>query len=199
VTLGGPYAVDRLEALLLDCQGRTYVLARGAASGKEAMVVAALNASGSLDPAFGAGGYALLDGDGSGGAFSPRVAAMQADGKLLVAGVNGAGSTGCLLRVKADGTLDPAFGTTGRRTFPVYAGMYGGLGLAGLAQRPDGRILLAGNASGPKAWVKQFLATGADDPSFGVGGEVTYSACRTISPLAWSCARMGKPCSQAPC
>lgn len=89
-------------------------------SGKTAddLVIRRLNADGSTDTDWGAGGTALLDGSNwsvSSSVGIGVVMAMQADGKLLLGDSrpSSAGGGALLARLTADGALDETFGTDG--------------------------------------------------------------------------------------
>ncbi|MCC6839179.1 MAG: hypothetical protein IT230_03390, partial [Flavobacteriales bacterium] len=68
---------------------------------------------GSLDPGFGAGGSVITDVAQDGDVA--RAVAVQADGKVVVAGYSwvGAGHDFVLVRFHADGALDSGFGSNG--------------------------------------------------------------------------------------
>jgi uncharacterized delta-60 repeat protein len=92
--------------------------------------VARLNKDGSLDTSF------LATGSGAGG--SVGCVAVQADGKILIAGAFGTyngTSRGGLARLNADGSLDTSFLATG-------AGVNGYVN--SLAVQTDGKVLIAG-------------------------------------------------------
>ena len=67
---------------------------------------------GSLDPSFGSGGIVLAD---IGNYADPRSLALQADGKIVAAGLsyNGANNDVTVARYNQDGTLDVTFGNSG--------------------------------------------------------------------------------------
>jgi uncharacterized delta-60 repeat protein len=110
-------------------QGATDILAQ-----QNGMVVAAgyyhdevalarYRGDGSLDPAFGNGGTVT---DAAINAFDSS-AALQADGEIVVAGELGTGpadATFAIVRYRANGTRDPAFGADGVTTtgFPMAGG-----------------------------------------------------------------------------
>jgi len=99
--------------------------------------LARYNADGSLDSSFGVGGKVTTDFGGSGQALA---LAIQADGKLVVAG--GAGGDFALARYNPDGSLDSSFGVGGKITTD-----FGGFGQAfALAIQADGKLVLAGGA-----------------------------------------------------
>ena len=128
--------------------------------------------SGVLDPTFGNAGIVLTE-------ISPNnnygeAVAVQADGKIVVAGYAGAPSTYkmAVARYNTDGSLDTSFGTNGTLNFPVgTAKSY----VTGIAIQADGKIVLGGytwdNISGDFALVR-LNADGSFDNSFGNNGIV---------------------------
>jgi uncharacterized delta-60 repeat protein len=95
--------------------------------------------------------------------FNPSVLALQPDGKILVGGYgrDASGRFTGLLRLNADGRLDPSFEFAGTATdlpVPVRA----------LALQPDGRILVSGTCPGmgPSGNRTNFLARLNADGSF---------------------------------
>ena len=126
--------------------------------------------NGALDPAFGHGGRQPL-------AISEiQALASQPDGQLLVAGWRQEGrSAGALIfRVRADGSPDPGFGTSGSVERLPALGYFSS---SALALYPDGRILVAGESTdgcfpppcGPvpaPAWtLDRYLRDGTADPT----------------------------------
>ncbi|MBF9239894.1 T9SS type A sorting domain-containing protein [Hymenobacter sp. BT683] len=129
--------------------------------------VARLNADGTLDPTFNAGGSG----------FDSFVTQMllQPDGKILVAGgfgsYNGDNAVpNFVARLNTDGSLDASFN-------PGWSGQSGtGNSTTAIALQPDGRILIAGNFAGytdpllnrvgPSKDVLRLNANGSVDGSF---------------------------------
>ncbi len=112
--------------------------------------IARLNANGSLDTGFNAGGKNTvsfnLGGITNAGA---RAAALQADGKIVVAGFaqRTANDTDfALTRLLANGFLDTSFGGTGKVNFSFNLGSVNDDEATGLAIQPDGKIIVAGFA-----------------------------------------------------
>jgi uncharacterized delta-60 repeat protein len=106
---------------------------------------------------------------------SIRTAAIQADGKVLLAGIaNRYSGAPCLLRLNADGSLDPTFSAALTLTSADY--------VQTLAVQPDGRILVAGHFAQPATGLVRLLPSGAHDPSFqpqvAAGGIVEEVLCR---------------------
>jgi uncharacterized delta-60 repeat protein len=106
---------------------------------------------GSVDASFGSNGKQTVN------LPAPVRVAVQPDGKIVVAALNGT-----LVRYLADGSSDEAFGTHGTAAAA-------GLGGDALALRPDGRIVVAGLHAGVTE-VAQFLPDGRLDPQFGKDG-----------------------------
>jgi uncharacterized delta-60 repeat protein/uncharacterized repeat protein (TIGR01451 family) len=143
--------------------GRTIVAGTGVAAGERRLVVLALTAAGTADPAFGAGGAVTLD-VGAGGTTVATLA-RRPDGKLLVAGTTGA-EGGFVARLHPDGTPDRTFSGDGIARVGL-----GGAVLEGLAVQLDGKLVVAGSAGGDSL-VARFRADGARDPGFGSEGVV---------------------------
>jgi len=129
-------AIGRATAVVVAPNGKILL---GGFSGPEGgnIQVARLKPNGALDTTFATAGIATID---FGGDDFGEAMARQADGRILVAGRSTAAGA-VVARLRATGALDPDFGTGGRVTLPG-----GGSARAVLVQ-PDGKIVLAGNAS----------------------------------------------------
>ena len=94
--------------------------------------------------------------------------AIQADGKIVVAGGAGYG----VARFNSDGTLDASFGGDGK----VMTDFTSGSDYApGVAIQADGKIVVVGTAGSwpdTKFALARFNSDGTLDASFGVGGKV---------------------------
>jgi uncharacterized delta-60 repeat protein len=143
--------------------------------------LARYNTDGSLDTTFGGGGIVITP--LTPGTDTANGVALQADGKLLVAGV-GAGPDFALVRYNVDGSLDTTFGGgDGIVTTTIAAGFARDEALRATVQS-DGKIVVVGfaqNASGfPPPPSPQFAdivvarydADGSLDATFGTGGIV---------------------------
>jgi uncharacterized delta-60 repeat protein len=124
--------------------------------------------SGALDPSFGLGGRADLD-LGSDDVASGIV--LQSDGRILIGGTSNNDFE--TIRLLTDAQLDGSFGGGGKSDAP-FGSSSSDIGSA-IAQRPDGRIVLAGssNAFDPNydfAVVQLLNPAGTFDPAFGGGG-----------------------------
>src|SRR5262249_42523147 len=111
--------------------------------------------------------------------------AVQADGKILLAGTtsfgNVANTASALVRLQPDGSLDPTFGGTGDGGVAgVVRGLFGNSyeGAWALSLLPGGKALVLLDALGAAgSWVSRVDATGAVDMSFGGGtGKATFTA-----------------------
>jgi uncharacterized delta-60 repeat protein len=132
--------------------------------------IARLLADGTLDAAFDGDGRLRLD-------LSPTWdeaidLAVQSDGRIVVAAAASAGGnfTYTLLRLLADGSLDPTFGNGGRVDTDI--GARGDTPQA-LALQADGRIVVAGSASSATVndfGLVRYLSDGTLDAGFGTGG-----------------------------
>lgn len=128
---------------------------------------------GSLDAGFGSGGTVITDVAQAGDVA--RAVAVQADGKVVVAGYSfmGTGYDLAVVRFHADGTLDSGFGSNG----VVTTDFEGGDDQAhALAIQPDGKLVVAGTASNGTASLfaaVRYNPDGTTDGSFGIGGMVT--------------------------
>lgn len=106
--------------------------------------LARFHADGRPDAGFGAGGT-VNTAIGVGHGYA-RALALQADGKIIVAGqvwTSNVNSDFAIVRYHADGTLDTAFGNGGVWVVDFFAGTDG---VSDLVVQPDGRIVAAGLA-----------------------------------------------------
>ncbi len=137
------------------------------------VAVARYQTNGSLDSTFNSVGFDILDlGSNDDIAYS---VAIQADGKIVVAGSAGNGSNTdfLLLRFNTNGTLDNSFDTDGivTTTFDIsYETAYD------VAIQSDGKIVAAGSAFIDTVYnfaVARYKTDGSLDPVFGSGGKAT--------------------------
>lgn len=125
--------------------------------------------NGSIDTSFGDGGFATT-GFGTLGAIASAIA-LSPDGDVVVGGTSfdfATGPTWALARFNADGALDSAFGTGGKRLFAFAPGSMGGI--HDLALDASGKIVATGGGPGFPATgigVARFLGDGSLDTSFG--------------------------------
>jgi uncharacterized delta-60 repeat protein len=158
--------INEVNALIRLADGK--LVAAGWALGPTGtfdFALARYNPDGTLDPSFGTSGAVTTD-IGGGDDFA-RALVVQADGKLVAAGVDGSefGTSVALARYHPDGTLDTTFGTGGMVTT--------GLELAfALVVQADGKLVAAGVA-GQDFGLARYNPNGTLDASFGTGGTVT--------------------------
>jgi len=128
-------------------------------------------AAGDLDPSFGTGGLVTTD-------FESRDdfgvgAALQSDGKIVVAGNSGVFSPFnidfALARYNPDGSLDSTFGNGGKVSSDFGTSVDAA---SDVVVQADGK-LVAGGLSGFNFAVARYNPDGSLDTSFGVGGVTT--------------------------
>jgi uncharacterized delta-60 repeat protein len=140
--------------------------------------LARYNANGSLDGTFGNGGKVVLD--FFGGFDQANAAALQPDGKIIVAGSAPSTSSNqdigfALARFNPDGRPDLDFGSGGKQITHLYDR---GAQANGVVLQPDGKIVLAGTAPHSAARgtgssdfaLARYNTNGLLDSSFGTGG-----------------------------
>ncbi len=128
-----------------------------------------------LDPGFGVGGVGLV-GVMDAVSAPPLGFALQPDGELVVCGARPDAPftpTFLVARFGVDGVLDTGFGSQGRADIPLGTAAARCHGVAVMA---DGRIVVAGEASGaqstPGFGVARLTAQGILDPTFGNGSGI---------------------------
>ena len=129
----------------------------------------------SLDATFAQDGILALDvGAVDNLDWTPQGLAVQADGRVLLAGRGGGAADRdfAVVRLREDGTLDSTFGTAGIAEVDLG---YAYEVVESLRLQPDGKILVAGEVSssatgGNEVGVARLLADGSPDTSFGTGG-----------------------------
>jgi uncharacterized delta-60 repeat protein len=171
---------DRASAVLSQPDGKLVVVGTSNVSGSETRFVALAryNADGSLDQTFGTGGKVLHTRRRGEPSEYASTAALQPDGKVVVAGSLGQPYAGdfLLMRFNPDGSLDAGFGTDGT----VLTDFAGPDDVATfLSIREDGTIVAAGysNRRSPPPTpislaIAHYLPDGSLDPSFGTEGKV---------------------------
>ena len=172
---------DFALGMVLQSDGKIVVVGRSNNGSNDDFALARYNANGSLDTSFsGDGKQTTPFGSGDDAAFS---VAVQADGKIVVAGysdVGGGNFDFALARYDVSGNLDTGnFGTpgnlTGKLTTPIGTGSDTA---AALALQADGKIVLAGRShsgSSDLMALARYTTTGALDSSFDGDGKLTAS------------------------
>ncbi len=140
-------------------------------------------APGDLDPTFGTGGtVTLAPSDNTIGGY---VAGLPGGGAVVVATTDDRTSlffpdrrTVVVAELRADGSLDPAFGNGGIGRYVFETGGDPDQASAqAFARQPDGRLVIAGGSvirypRSTKLGLMRLLPNGALDPTFGTGGIV---------------------------
>lgn len=154
-----------LNGLALQADGKLIVAATSASG---AARVGRLDASGQLDTTFGTDGYVDFGVDGNLRVLGAHAAAVQADGKILVAvrseviqGSNAGEKVAYVARLNADGSRDASW--------PVFGG---GAIPAALAVKADGRVLLLSSTGAPseRMVLTQYGADGSVQSSATISG-----------------------------
>jgi uncharacterized delta-60 repeat protein len=178
---GGAGANSTVYALAVQADGKivvggTFTAYNGSAAAPDYLL--RLNADGSLDTGFNNGGTGINN--------PVYVLTVQAAGKVLVGGFftayNGsAAAPDNLLRLNADGTLDPGFNNGGAGTDGI---------VNTVAVQPDGKVLVGGgfrtyngSAAAPD-FLLRLNADGTLDPGFNNGGAGANTTVNTVAVQA---------------
>lgn len=177
------------EALSVAIQADGKIVAVGNSSdgGGPAFAVARYDSFGALDPSFGGTGWITTQVSPAG--QSADSVAIQADGKILVAGsAVGTDYDFAIVRYDADGALDASFGGTGIVTTPI--GTSTSDAIFSIAVQSDGKIVAVGQ-SGSSGWsiaLARYNPDGTLDASFGGGTGKVTTTIGAISDRATSVA-----------
>jgi uncharacterized delta-60 repeat protein len=174
-------SIDTAYALAAERDGKLVVagVSGKPSEGRRRMALARYTTRGRLDRSFGVGGKVLTS-FGSQDKAEARAVALQADGKIVLAGSSEGSSGFALARYTTRGRLDPSFGQGGKVVTRFGAGR--SVSQAGaLAIQPDGKLVALGSwyrspINGP-AYIAlaRYTPRGRLDPSFGHGGKVVTS------------------------
>jgi uncharacterized delta-60 repeat protein len=158
-----------LNGVALQADGKVVVVGSSATD----FFVARFNPDGSLDTAFDTDGIKTID---FGGTDKANAVAIQADGKIVVAGSTTAGTGGdfAVARLNADGSLDTSFDGDGKR----FVNFNNGLDQAfAVALQADGKIVVVGTdntiTAGAFAIARLNPADGSLDNTFDTDGKKT--------------------------
>ena len=167
---------DGAHAVAIQRDGKIVAAGMTGGGGDPEFALARYNVDGSLDTSFGKEGRVVTDFT----SYEDRVffgLAIQRNGKIVAAGVAGAGSPDskfALARYNRNGSLDTSFGTRGRVTtdFTSNADSAFGLGI-----QTNGKIVIAGESGGgganPRFALARYNTNGSLDKCFGGDGMVT--------------------------
>jgi uncharacterized delta-60 repeat protein len=163
--------VDTANVVLVQPNGRI-VVAGGTVKVSTApsrFCVARLRSNGVLDTAFGSGGKRVISFGGHGLGESVLGAALQPDGKIVLAG--GSDLRAAVARLNPNGSLDTTFSGDGKKTFNWAPGDFSRT--QAVLVLPNGKLVVAG-FSGPEGGdiqAARLKANGALDTAFGTGGK----------------------------
>ncbi len=152
-------------------------------TGNTYFAIARYNTDGSLDTTgFGTGGLFTTSFGVSDQAALATSVAVQGDGKIVVAGIQGGGTPGWgLIRLTTAGALDSGFGTGGKVVLATDGAGDSFNTARALAIQGDGKIVAAGDAGqvvtnkGLFAVARYNTDGSLDTTGFGTGGVVTTS------------------------
>jgi len=126
-------------------------------------------ASGDLDTSFDGNGKKAIS---FGGTDVAHVALARPDGRIVIAGGGGAATSSfCVARLRANGRLDPTFGSGGKRRISFggeQESAFGG------SLQPDGKIVLVGDSDFRVA-VARLNPNGSLDTTFSGDGKKIFS------------------------
>lgn len=167
------------RAVAIQADGRIVVAGHvRTPGGPFSFVLARYLANGTLDSGFGSAG--LVVGPVVGRALA---VALQADGRIVVAGDEPIGQDFRIARYLANGSLDASFGTGGQVTTDIAGGADAARNVLILA---NGSIVASGDpfGNGTGTGLARYTAAGALDPGFGSGGKVSLPGSRVGEGLA---------------
>jgi uncharacterized delta-60 repeat protein len=167
---------DYANAVAVQPDGKVVVAGASSSNAGTFVTLVRYGRDGGLDPSFGNGGKLVTpvgaDDDAA------LAVAVQADGRIVVAGSTAQAATGhdfLVLRYLADGTLDPSFGAGGKVITSFGSDTDRAMAVA---IQPDGKIVVGGetqsgaSTSGIDFALARYLPNGTLDLAFGSGGKV---------------------------
>lgn len=168
---------DEANGVAIQADGKIVVAGKVSSGGNMSFGIARYNVDGSLDTTFNTTGKVVTD-LSSGGEDTAYGVAIQADGKIVVAGRAGSSPTQvALVRYNTNGSLDTTFGTNGiSLTNAENIVNHDGTGIAvayDVALQSDGKIVVAGDLyhyGHPQMFAARFTANGTLDPTFDSDG-----------------------------
>ena len=181
------YGLDEIRALAVQPDGKIVAAGFSYNGLQQDIALARYNTDGSLDNSFGGDGQVNTNlGTDNGVGDIAYAIAIQADGKIVVAGTSDDGPSPTLdfviIRYNADGSIDNSFGNNGI----VFTGFGGANAIVyALCIQPDGKILAAGSTNtGPLSTfdfaIVRYNTDGSLDNSFDGDGKLPTS----VSPQA---------------
>ncbi len=162
------------RSIVLQTDGKIIVAGESSGGGDGGFAVVRYNVDGSLDTTFDGDGKVTTD---FGGLEYATSAALQSDGKIVVAGYNGISSSGggdfAVVRYNTNGSLDTTFDGDGK----VITDLGGWDKAESVKIESDGKIVVAGytgisSSGGGDFAVVRYNSNGTLDTSFGANGKV---------------------------
>jgi uncharacterized delta-60 repeat protein len=150
------------------------------------LVVARLDATGTLDTTFGTSGYAALTGSPFGGGYPTRVAAAPGGGYRVMLHKDSASGARChVMALTQSGAVDASFGDDGSAPAPAPASVIDRVSCSALAIQPDGALVLGGTMDSAP-YLGRALASGINDATFDPGNAI--EALTDVTALAFGTA-----------
>jgi len=168
------------DLIAMQSDGKLLALGYSQVSGGIISILARYSSEGELDKSFNSCGF--VSNNFGATAFFAQALALQADGKIMIAGYARTPTSGvqfdfALARYNSNGTLDTSFSGDGLMTTDFFSRHDYALGLA---IQVDGKILVAGGAlTSSNIWKPAFArynTNGSLDLSFGTGGRITLAS-----------------------
>jgi uncharacterized delta-60 repeat protein len=153
---------DSVRALRRQADGK--ILVGGNSHSGRGYFVSRFSAAGALDPTFGNGGSTLVSALSADDYYGGGIA-LQADGKIVVGVGWGGVDHPYVVRLDANGDIDPSYGVQGRVTLAQ------GIQSLGIVVAADGSSFVAGALR-----MTHLSATGVVDTAFGTNGYLPLSA-----------------------
>jgi uncharacterized delta-60 repeat protein len=169
---------DGAIAMIIQANGKIVAAGSSSDGTNDDFALARYNTDGSLDTSFDDDGKVLTD--FSGNSNSLKAMALQADGKIVVAGADFDGSNNdfAIAKYNADGSLDASFDGDGK----VTTSLSSAYDIANsVAVQTDGKIIAAGyidNNSIEDFALVRYNTDGSLDNSYGTGGKAIFDLFR---------------------
>lgn len=175
--------LSSVTEMQLQADGKILIVGNGTGVDSSDFFVARFNPNATLDTSFGNNGVSFTNINGTGD--DANAIAIQADGKILVAGRawNGSNHDFAVVRYNSDGFLDTNFGNGGRAITAIGTSTDTA---EAIAIQADGKILVSGwanHSQGVNFALVRYNSDGTLDTRFGNGGTVLDS---TISSFNYS-------------